>query len=120
MPLAFGGVAAAQIVTGSPVSMPVLIGILMLMGMCTKNAILLVDFAIEMRRQGMDRFAAVIEAGHKRARPIVMTSIAMAAGMLRSALGVGEGGAVGAPTAREWCAGWRRWRAICQSAAGVM
>jgi predicted RND superfamily exporter protein len=85
--------------TGSPVSMPVLIGILMLMGIVTKNAILLVDFAVEMRHQGMDRFAAVIEAGHKRARPIVMTSIAMAAGMLPSALGVGEGGSFRAPMA---------------------
>jgi multidrug efflux pump subunit AcrB len=99
LPLAIGGVAAALIMTGSPVSMPVLIGILMLMGIVTKNAILLVDFAVEMRQQGMDRFAAVIEAGHKRARPIVMTSIAMAAGMLPSALGVGEGGSFRAPMA---------------------
>jgi multidrug efflux pump subunit AcrB len=99
LPLAIGGVAAALIMTGSPVSMPVLIGILMLMGIVTKNAILLVDFAVEMRHQGMDRFAAVIEAGHKRARPIVMTSIAMAAGMLPSALGVGEGGSFRAPMA---------------------
>jgi multidrug efflux pump subunit AcrB len=99
LPLAIGGVAAALILTGNAVSMPVLIGILMLMGIVTKNAILLVDFAIEMRRQGMDRFTAVIEAGHKRARPIVMTSIAMAAGMLPSALGVGEGGAFRAPMA---------------------
>ncbi|MCA3445544.1 MAG: efflux RND transporter permease subunit [Rhodobacter sp.] len=99
LPLAIGGVAAALIMTGNPVSMPVLIGILMLMGIVTKNAILLVDFAIEMRRQGMDRFTAVIEAGHKRAQPIVMTSIAMAAGMLPSALGVGEGGSFRAPMA---------------------
>jgi predicted RND superfamily exporter protein len=79
--------------------MPVLIGILMLMGIVTKNAILLVDFAIEMRNQGMDRVTAMIEAGHKRARPIVMTSIAMSAGMLPSALGVGEGGSFRAPMA---------------------
>ena len=79
--------------------MPVLIGILMLMGIVTKNAILLVDFAIEMRLQGMDRIAAMIEAGHKRARPIVMTSIAMSAGMLPSAIGVGEGGSFRAPMA---------------------
>ncbi len=79
--------------------MPVLIGILMLMGIVTKNAILLVDFAIEMRHRGMDRVEAVVEAGHKRARPIVMTSIAMSAGMLPSALGVGEGGAFRAPMA---------------------
>ncbi|GGH61277.1 MMPL family transporter [Frigidibacter albus] len=99
LPLAIGGVAAALIVTGSPVSMPVLIGILMLMGIVTKNAILLVDFAIEMRAQGMNRFDAMVEAGRKRAQPIVMTSIAMSAGMLPSALGVGEGGSFRAPMA---------------------
>ncbi len=99
LPLAIGGVAAALILTGNPVSMPVLIGILMLMGIVTKNAILLVDFAVIMRREGMDRFSAVMEAGHKRARPIVMTSIAMSAGMLPSALGVGEGGSFRAPMA---------------------
>lgn len=99
LPLAIGGVAAALILTSSALSMPVLIGILMLMGIVTKNAILLIDFAIEMRAQGMDRFQSVIEAGHKRARPIVMTSIAMSAGMLPSALGVGEGGSFRAPMA---------------------
>jgi multidrug efflux pump subunit AcrB len=99
LPLAIGGVAAALILTNSAVSMPVLIGILMLMGIVTKNAILLVDFAIEMRNRGMDRVSAMIEAGHKRARPIVMTSIAMSAGMLPSALGVGEGGSFRAPMA---------------------
>ncbi|MCE6970911.1 efflux RND transporter permease subunit [Cereibacter sphaeroides] len=99
LPLAIGGVAAALILTGSALSMPVLIGILMLMGIVTKNAILLVDFAVEMRARGMDRFTAIMEAGHKRARPIVMTSIAMSAGMLPSALGVGEGGPFRAPMA---------------------
>lgn len=99
LPLAIGGVAAALILTGSALSMPVLIGILMLMGIVTKNAILLIDFIIEMRARGHDRFQAVIEAGHKRAQPIVMTSIAMSAGMLPSALGVGEGGAFRAPMA---------------------
>ncbi len=99
LPLAIGGVAAALILTGSALSMPVLIGILMLMGVVTKNAILLIDFAIEMQDRGMTRVQAVIEAGHKRARPIVMTSIAMSAGMLPSALGVGEGGAFRAPMA---------------------
>ena len=99
LPLAIGGVAGALILTSNPVSMPVLIGILMLMGIVTKNAILLIDFAIEMRLRGLDRISAVIEAGHKRARPIVMTSIAMSAGMLPSALGVGEGGSFRAPMA---------------------
>jgi HAE1 family hydrophobic/amphiphilic exporter-1 len=92
-------VAAALILTQNPVSMPVMIGILMLMGIVTKNAILLVDFAIEMRAKGMSRFEAIVEAGHKRAQPIVMTSIAMSAGMLPSALGVGEGGSFRAPMA---------------------
>jgi multidrug efflux pump subunit AcrB len=97
--LSVGGVAAALIITQNPLSMPVLIGILMLMGIVAKNAILLIDFAIEMRVRGMKRIDAVIEAGHKRAQPIVMTSIAMSAGMLPSALGVGEGGAFRAPMA---------------------
>jgi predicted RND superfamily exporter protein len=79
--------------------MPVLIGILMLMGIVTKNAILLVDFAIEMKRHGMERVEAMVEAGRKRARPIIMTSIAMSAGMLPSALGVGEGGSFRSPMA---------------------
>ncbi|MFN4201962.1 MAG: efflux RND transporter permease subunit [Tabrizicola sp.] len=97
--LSVGGVAAALILTQNPLSMPVLIGILMLMGIVAKNAILLIDFAIEMRTRGMKRIEAVIEAGHKRAQPIVMTSIAMSAGMLPSALGVGEGGAFRSPMA---------------------
>jgi multidrug efflux pump subunit AcrB len=99
LPLAIGGVVIALIVTAKPVSMPVMIGFLMLMGIVTKNAILLVDFAVEMRRKGMDRVNAMLEAGRKRARPIVMTSVAMSAGMLPSALGVGEGGAFRSPMA---------------------
>jgi len=97
--LSIGGVAAALILTQNSFSMPVMIGMLMLMGIVAKNAILLIDFAIEMRARGMNRFAAVVEAGHKRAQPIVMTSIAMSAGMLPSALGVGEGGSFRAPMA---------------------
>jgi multidrug efflux pump subunit AcrB len=99
LPLAIGGVAVALIVTQNALSMPVLIGILMLMGIVTKNAILLVDFAIEMKRHGLERVHAMVEAGRKRARPIIMTSIAMSAGMLPSAMGVGEGGSFRAPMA---------------------
>jgi multidrug efflux pump subunit AcrB len=99
LPLAIGGVAIGLILTQNAMSMPVLIGILMLMGIVTKNAILLVDFAIEMMHRGMERTEAMIEAGRKRARPIIMTSIAMSAGMLPSALGVGEGGSFRAPMA---------------------
>jgi hydrophobe/amphiphile efflux-1 (HAE1) family protein len=85
LPLAIGGVAVGLLATGNSLSMPVLIGILMLMGIVTKNAILLVDFAIEMMHRGMKRTEAMVEAGRKRARPIIMTSIAMSAGMLPSA-----------------------------------
>ncbi|UVC07621.1 efflux RND transporter permease subunit [Rhizobium sp. TH2] len=97
--LATGGVAIALIITNNAMSMPVMIGMLMLMGIVAKNAILLVDFAVEMMHRGMKRSEAMVEAGRKRARPIIMTSIAMSAGMLPSALGVGEGGAFRAPMA---------------------
>jgi HAE1 family hydrophobic/amphiphilic exporter-1 len=99
LPLAIGGVAAGLIITANSLSMPVLIGILMLMGIVTKNAILLVDFAIETMHKGKNRVQAMIEAGRKRARPIVMTTIAMSAGMVPSALGVGEGGEFRSPMA---------------------
>lgn len=99
LPLSFGGVVIALLATGNPVSMPVYIGLLMLMGIVTKNAIMLVDFAVEEVARGKDRLTALIEAGRKRARPIVMTTIAMAAGMLPSAYGVGDGGEFRAPMA---------------------
>jgi multidrug efflux pump subunit AcrB len=67
-----------------------MIGFLMLMGIVAKNAILLVDFAIEEMRAGKDRMTALLESGHKRARPIVMTTVAMVAGMLPVALAVGD------------------------------
>jgi HAE1 family hydrophobic/amphiphilic exporter-1 len=65
----------------------------------TKNAIMLVDFAVEQERKGMDRIEAIIDAGRKRAQPIVMTTIAMAAGMVPSAMGAGDGGEFRAPMA---------------------
>jgi multidrug efflux pump subunit AcrB len=61
----------------------------MLMGIVAKNAILLVDFAIEEMRAGKDRLTAILESGHKRARPIVMTTVAMVAGMMPVAIGIG-------------------------------
>ncbi len=99
LPLCLGGVIFALVLTGEPISMPVVIGILMLMGIVTKNAIMLVDYAIERRAEGMSRAEAVIDAGRKRARPIVMTTIAMVAGMVPSALGYGDGGEFRAPMA---------------------
>ncbi|MFG1360682.1 efflux RND transporter permease subunit [Xanthobacter pseudotagetidis] len=99
LPLSVGGAFIALLITGNSISLPVVIGFLMLMGIVTKNAILLVDFAIEAMGHGMDRTTALMEAGHKRAQPIVMTTIAMVAGMVPSALAFGEGGAFRAPMA---------------------
>jgi Cu/Ag efflux pump CusA len=71
----------------------------MLMGIVTKNAIMLVEFAVESIREGKPRDEAIIDAGMKRARPIVMTTIAMAAGMMPSALAIGAGGEFRSPMA---------------------
>jgi multidrug efflux pump subunit AcrB len=89
LPLSLGGAVLALLLTGLPFSLPVVIGILMLMGIVAKNSILLVDFAIEEMRAGKPRLEALVEAGHKRARPIVMTTVAMVAGMLPVAIGWG-------------------------------
>ncbi len=99
LPLSFGGVVLSLLATNNPISMPVYIGLLMLMGIVTKNAIMLVDFAIEEVAKGVDRYEAIIDAGRKRARPIIMTTLAMAAGMLPSALAFGEGGEFRSPMA---------------------
>jgi len=99
LPLALAGAVLALVIMGMPFSLPVVIGILMLMGIVGKNSILLVDFAIEEIRSGKDRVSALLEAGHKRAQPIIMTSVAMIAGMLPSALGVGEGAGFRQPMA---------------------
>jgi multidrug efflux pump subunit AcrB len=99
LPLSVGGAIIALLITHKAMSMPVVIGILMLMGIVTKNAIMLVDFAVEEIGRGATRLEALIEAGRKRARPIVMTTIAMAAGMFPSALGLGDGGGFRSPMA---------------------
>ncbi|MCA1443142.1 efflux RND transporter permease subunit [Ensifer sp. IC4062] len=99
LPLSIGGVAAALLLTGYAISLPVVIGILMLMGIVTKNAIMLVDFAIEREAHGLSRGDAMVEACLERVRPIVMTTLAMAGGMLPSAFGVGDGGEFRAPMA---------------------
>jgi multidrug efflux pump subunit AcrB len=99
LPLSIGGAIAALLVTGKQLTTPVWIGILMLMGIVTKNAIMLVEFAIEAVNAGRPRDEAMIDAGMKRARPIVMTTIAMAAGMMPSALAVGAGGEFRSPMA---------------------
>src|SRR5271165_7186561 len=99
LPLSIGGAILALLLTHKAMSMPVVIGILMLMGIVTKNAIMLVDFAVGAIGRGTARIEALVEAGRKRARPIVMTTIAMAAGMFPSALGLGEGGGFRSPMA---------------------
>jgi multidrug efflux pump subunit AcrB len=99
LPLAISGVIASLIVTGYPVSLPVVIGILMLMGIVVKNSIMLVDFAIELERSGLPRIEATIEACAERFRPITMTTLAMVAGMLPAAIGHEVGGEFRAPMA---------------------
>ncbi len=90
LPLALGGAFVALLVAQKSFSMPSLIGLIMLMGVATKNSILLVEYAIVARRDhGMTRFEALLDACHKRARPIIMTTIAMGAGMLPIAIGHG-------------------------------
>jgi multidrug efflux pump subunit AcrB len=90
LPLSIGGAFIGLLLTDKSFSMPSLIGLLMLMGVATKNSILLVEYAITARRQGMMRTEALIDACHKRARPIVMTTIAMTAGMIPLAIGWGS------------------------------
>ena len=78
--------------------MAVVIGFLMLMGIVTKNAIMLVEFALSAMDAGAAKRDAILDAVHKRARPIVMTTVAMGAGMLPSAYGVGDGGDASVPS----------------------
>ncbi len=99
LPLSIGGAITALALTGNAISLPVVIGVLMLMGIVTKNAIMLVDFAVEEIRRGVERNEAIIDAGRKRARPIIMTTIAMVGGMLPSALALDSGGEFRAPMA---------------------
>ena len=99
LPLSIGGAILGLLLFNMSISMPVVIGILMLMGLVTKNAIMLVDFAVEEMAKGVDRVTAIVDAGRKRARPIVMTTIAMAAGMVPSAMAFGVGGEFRAPMA---------------------
>ncbi|HET8705614.1 MAG TPA: efflux RND transporter permease subunit, partial [Pseudomonadales bacterium] len=89
LPLSLGGALFALLICQKAFSMPAIIGLLMLMGVVTKNSILLVEYAIMARRHGMARYDALLDACHKRARPIVMTTIAMGAGMFPVALGIG-------------------------------
>jgi hydrophobic/amphiphilic exporter-1 (mainly G- bacteria), HAE1 family len=99
LPLSLVGVMLALLVTRGTLNMMSMIGIIMLMGLVTKNAILLVDFANKARAKGSDRARALIDAGQLRLRPIVMTTLAMIFGMLPTAIGSGQGGEFRAPMA---------------------
>jgi multidrug efflux pump subunit AcrB len=99
LPLSIAGAIIALLATRLDITTPVLIGMLMLMGIVAKNAIMLVDFAVEAIHHGIERDAAILDAAQKRARPIIMTTIAMVAGMAPSALGIGAGGEFRSPMA---------------------
>ncbi|HEY7512429.1 MAG TPA: efflux RND transporter permease subunit [Vicinamibacteria bacterium] len=100
LPLSLVGVAVALLATGDTLNIMSMIGLIMLMGLVTKNAILLVDFANQARAEGLPRDAALIKAGSTRLRPIVMTTLAMIFGMLPLAFAVGAGAEMRAPMAR--------------------
>ena len=100
LPLAFGGAFLGLLIVGKPMDVMAMIGLIMLMGLVTKNAILLLDFIIRARRAGISRTAAILRSGPIRLRPILMTTLAMIAGMTPVALGVlGPGSAWRAPMA---------------------
>jgi HAE1 family hydrophobic/amphiphilic exporter-1 len=100
LPLSFIGVALALLVTGGNMNVMTMIGVIMLMGLVTKNGILLVDFANQQRALGMERSEALLTSGRIRLRPIVMTTVAMIFGMLPLAFAIGAGAEQRAPMAR--------------------
>ncbi|PZV09798.1 MAG: ABC transporter permease, partial [Leptolyngbya sp.] len=99
LPLSVGGALMALLITQKPLGLFALIGIVLLMGLVTKNAILLVDYALMALKQGKTRKVAVMEAGTTRLRPILMTSISTMAGMVPIALELGAGGETRSPMA---------------------
>ena len=99
LPVSLIGALGLLFITGERISIFSLIGIIMLMGLVTKNAILLVDYTITLRSRGMSRDEALMKAGPVRLRPIIMTTAAMVFGMLPTALKIGEGSEQRAPMA---------------------
>ncbi len=99
LPLALAGALLALLITGNALGVMGMIGIILLMGLVTKNAILLIDFILQARRSGMERTEAVLRAGPMRLRPILMTTMAMIAGMLPVAIGLSPGSAWRSPMA---------------------
>lgn len=114
LPLSLGGAFLALLLTGSSFAMPSVIGLLMLMGVVTKNSILLVEYAIIARRErGMSRGDAVVDSCRKRVQPILMTTIAMGAGMLPIAMGLGADPSFRAPMAITVIGGLVTSTALC-------
>jgi HAE1 family hydrophobic/amphiphilic exporter-1 len=99
IPLALVGAVLALFITGTTISIVALIGVIMLAGIVVNNAIVLVDLINQLRAQGSERFDAIMEAGRARLRPILMTSLTTALGLLPMAMGVGEGSEVRTPMA---------------------
>jgi HAE1 family hydrophobic/amphiphilic exporter-1 len=99
LPMSAIGAALALVAARADLTIVAMIGIILLMGLATKNSILLVDFIIRYRKQGQSRTEAVITAGPVRLRPILMTSLAIVLGMVPTALGIGAAGAFRAPMA---------------------
>ncbi|HKK20978.1 MAG TPA: efflux RND transporter permease subunit, partial [candidate division Zixibacteria bacterium] len=100
LPLSLVGAILGLLIFHSALSIMSMIGIVMLMGLVTKNAILLIDFVKQERQKGVDRFDAILTAGPIRLRPILMTTFAMVFGMIPLALGFGPGAELRAPMAR--------------------
>ena len=100
LPLSLIGVVGMMLLTGDTLSIMSMIGLVLLMGLVTKNAILLIDFTKRLRQEGKDRTTALIEAGRTRFRPIIMTTMAMIFGMLPLAFEIGAGSEMRAPMAR--------------------
>ena len=99
LPLSFLGVALGLLLTKGTINVMSMIGIIMLMGLVTKNGILLIDFVNQRREEGEDRLQAILESGRIRLRPIIMTTVAMIFGMLPLAFAFGEGAEQRAPMA---------------------
>jgi HAE1 family hydrophobic/amphiphilic exporter-1 len=99
LPLSLLGVSLALLITGGTLNVMSMIGIIMLMGLVTKNGILLIDFVNQARGEGKDRLTAILEAGRIRLRPIIMTTVAMIFGMIPLAMAIGEGAEQRSPMA---------------------
>ena len=100
VPLGLVGVVAVLRLTGTPLSVPSFMGILLMVGIVVQSSILLVDFALSRQREGVDRGQAALDAARTRLRPVLMTSLTTALALVPMAIGVGRGGEANEPLAR--------------------